>query len=87
MLYTHNLLRRYRRAAGFSQREVARVLGLTRPASVSRWECGERIPTPGRLLELSCLYHRLVNDLLLPDYLDARARVATRLQELDLHSR
>lgn len=84
MLYTHNLLRRYRRAAGLSQLDVARVLGLERPASVSRWECGERTPTPARLLELSCLYHRLVNDLLLPDYLAARIRIESRLRELNL---
>jgi transcriptional regulator with XRE-family HTH domain len=87
MLYTHNLLRRYRRAAGLSQRDVARILGLERPASVSRWECGERIPTPGRLLELSCLYHRLVNDLLLPEYLATRSRIDARLHELNLRSR
>lgn len=87
MLYPHNLLRRYRRAAGLSQGQVARILGLARPASVSRWECGERTPTPGRLLELSCLYSRLVNDLLLPDYLTTRTRVEARLKDLHLLGR
>lgn len=65
----------YRRARGFSQADVATVLNLKSPAIVSRWERGEQLPCPRRLLELSALYQRLVNDLLRPDYVVARARV------------
>lgn len=68
-------LRMYRRQRGFSQAEVATVLQLKSPAIVSRWERGEQVPSPRRLLELSALYQRLVNDLLRPDYLAARTRV------------
>ena len=83
-MYPHNFLRRYRRAMGLTQPQVARVLGLKSSASVSRWESGKMIPGPGRLLELSVLYARLVNDLLRPDYLAARERIDARLRELHL---
>ena len=82
MLYPYNFLRRYRLAAGLSQREVADILGLTRADSISRWERGMRVPNPVRLLELSCLYRRLVNDLLRPQYLVAQKRIAARRQEV-----
>ena len=35
---------RLRRAAGLSQREVARAVGVT-PGCITRWELGERRPT------------------------------------------
>ena len=73
-------LRKYRLDTGLSQVEVATILSLTDPTSVSRWERGERLPSAERLLELSALYHRLANDLLFPIYVDARKRVFDRIQ-------
>lgn len=78
-----NRLRTYRLAAGLSQTQVAQVLQLKSPTSVSRWERAERLPSPERLLELSALYHRLVNDLLWPRYETARDRVNRRIHQLD----
>lgn len=82
-----NRLRKIRRAAGLTQGEVAQVLRLTSPTSVSRWERGERLPDPTRLLELAALYRRSVNDLLLPRFLSARDRVNARLRALNLTPR
>lgn len=79
-----NRLRKYRLAAGLTQVQVAAALGLDGPTSVSRWERGERLPEPERLLELSALYHRLVNDLLLPQFTAARERVNARLRALNV---
>lgn len=81
--FTITQLRRYRRAKGFSQAQVARALDLSSPTSISRWERGERIPTPAHLLELSALYQRMVNDLLLPQYRDAQRRVYKRLRTMN----
>ncbi len=75
-------LRKYRLAKGFTQVEVATLLNLKSAASVYRWERGTRTPGVGRLLELSALYQRMVNDLLLPQYLESRERVYTRLRAL-----
>ena len=78
-----NRLRKYRLDAGLSQTEVAKILKLKSPASVSRWERAERLPNPERLLELSALYHRLVNDLLWPRYSKARDRVNRQVRILN----
>ena len=78
-----NRLRKYRLDAGLSQAQVAKVLRLRSPASVSRWERAERLPAPDRLLELSALYNRLVNDLLWPRYSEARDRVNRRVRMLN----
>lgn len=78
-----NLLRRFRKAAGYSQKEAAQLLGLQSAASLSRWERGQRTPSIIRLLELSCLYSRLVNDLLRPQFLEARERIHARRKELN----
>ena len=49
--------------AGFSQEQVARMLGLVSSSQISRWERGERTPTLKHALQLAALYKRLVTDL------------------------
>jgi len=71
-------LRQSRLAAGYSQVEVAHILQLKSHAPVSRWEHGERLPSTQRLLELSALYQRQANELLLPQYHDAAAYIQRR---------
>lgn len=80
-------LRKCRLDAHLEQREVAAILKLKSASCVSRWERGERLPGPIRLLELSALYHRLVNELLYPLYEDARERVQRQRQELHQNER
>jgi transcriptional regulator with XRE-family HTH domain len=79
-------LRKCRLDAGLSQRNVAAILEIKDSSCISRWERGERLPGTVRLLELSALYHRLVNELLFPMYSDARERVHQRRQGLDGHN-
>ena len=76
-------LRKCRLDSGLSQIEVATILSLKDPTSVSRWERGERLPSPERLLEMSALYKRLVNDLLFPIYIDAGKRIFQKLRDMD----
>ncbi len=71
-------LRKHRLALGLSQVEVAEILELKSTSSLSRWERGERLPNTRRLLELSALYQRMVNDLMFPHYVRTRARIHQR---------
>lgn len=75
MPHPQNWLRRYRKEAGLTQLQVAKALKLKNSASVSRWERGTRTPTIRRLLELSVLYSRLVNDLYRPEYLEIQGQI------------
>lgn len=58
-----NRLRICRKSCGYTQRKVAKIIGLASSAQISRWERGERTPTLVQALMLSALYKRLVNDL------------------------
>lgn len=51
-----NSLRRYRKAAGLRQREVARALGLNGCERISKWENGAAIPKIKSLFHLAILY-------------------------------
>ena len=58
-----NRLELNRKTSGYSQREVAQILGFSSVAQISRWERGEKDPNLKHALQLSALYKRLVNDL------------------------
>lgn len=82
-------LRKCRLDAGLSQVQVARLLKLKTPTSLSRWEKGERLPSSERCFDLAAVYHRLVEDLFFPVYSDARSRIHRRrlLLERTSHAR
>lgn len=52
-----------RKAAGMSQGELARLLGVTQGA-VSQWEQGATNPTVSRLAEIARIFGVKVDDLL-----------------------
>lgn len=56
-------LRELRRQAGLSQRDAARLLGVS-PSIISSYETGERTPSVENLLALSFLYKCSVDHLL-----------------------
>lgn len=51
-----NSLRKYRKAAGLLQQDVARVLGLNGCERISKWENGAAIPKLKSLFNLAILY-------------------------------
>ena len=63
-----NCLRKYRRAMGLKQKEVAQILGLKSASVVSRWEKGSCFPHAINILKLAMLYRRLVEEL----FIDSR---------------
>ena len=58
-----NQLRKYRKARGLTQRDVARILGHTTTSLISRWERGVCLPKPINLFRLAALYRTLVDAL------------------------
>jgi len=53
-----NCLSKYRRQKGFTQKEVARILGFKQSSIISKWENGVSLPSTTYLLKLSVLYGR-----------------------------
>jgi DNA-binding XRE family transcriptional regulator len=58
-----NLLRKYRRAKGLKQSDVAKVLGLKNTSRISCWEKGIYTPNLTNALQLSLLYQVMVEGL------------------------
>ena len=58
-----NSLKKYRRLTGYSQKQVAKVLGLKQSSCISQWEKGMSLPGAKQLFRLSFLYKTLPNHL------------------------
>ena len=58
-----NCLRRYRKARGLKQREVAEVLGLKSGSIISRWEKGVCLPSSLNVFKLAVIYRTMVDAL------------------------
>ena len=80
-----NKLKLHRKTSGYSQQEVAQILGLSSVAQISRWERGERYPNLKYALQLSALYKRLVNDLFWELYQEQRKCVAKEKMKIELN--
>jgi len=63
-----NLLRRYRRTRGLTQRDVAKLLGLRTSSRISKWESGACLPSLANAFRLSVVY-RVLADALFVDLL------------------
>ncbi|MBS1521310.1 MAG: helix-turn-helix transcriptional regulator [Bacteroidetes bacterium] len=58
-----NTLRMHRKAAGYTQRQVASLLSLHDTVPISAWEKGMTLPNTANLIKLCLLYRTLPNDL------------------------
>ena len=58
-----NSLRKYRKAAGLRQQEVAHALKLNTCERISKWENGHSVPALGSLFQLAALYHSSPQEL------------------------
>ncbi len=61
-----NNLRKYRKAIGLKQKEIAQILGLKNSGMISRWEKGRCLPSLVNAFKLAGLYSRLVDALFFP---------------------
>ena len=58
-----NRLKKFRLINGFSQEQVARLMGMKKANLISEWERGTVAPGLDNLLKLSVLYHTLIEEL------------------------
>ena len=68
--------------SGFSQDEVAFLLGVSTGAEVSRHEAFRRKPSLNTALRYEAIYGKPVRELFAGDYQKVEAEVKTRAQEL-----
>jgi transcriptional regulator with XRE-family HTH domain len=71
----NNNLKRYRRLLGYSQKDVATILGLKSTNRISNWEQGKAAPSIANLLDLSILYATLPAELYSDLYKIRRAKI------------
>ncbi len=60
---TPNKLKMFRRCNGYSQKKVARILGLADTSTLSRWEHGIAVPGLVQVFRLSRIYKTLPQEL------------------------
>jgi transcriptional regulator with XRE-family HTH domain len=73
-----NCLRKYRKARGLKQSEVAKLMGLQSASKVSHWENGVSVPSTVNVMKLAALYRVMVESLF-PDLIrQYRAELAER---------
>jgi len=77
-----NMLRRNRRLLGYSQKQVAQLLGLQDAQHISAWEKGKKLPSTINLLKLCVLYRTWPHDLY--DEFVASLQTSLRQKEIDL---
>jgi transcriptional regulator with XRE-family HTH domain len=58
-----NCLKKYRKARGFQQKDVAKILGLKCTSMISRWEKGFCLPSAVNLFKLAVLYRTIADSL------------------------
>ncbi len=76
-----NCLRKYRKMSGYTQREVARILGLRNAGMISRWEKGRRMPAPFNMFRLAALYRTMVDALFIDLVRAARRELQANINE------
>jgi transcriptional regulator with XRE-family HTH domain len=80
--HTPNRLRKYRKMQGYSQKDVAKILGYKRTARISLWEKGLSIPSVKNLIRLSILYNVLADQLYIELREEFRADIISKKEDL-----
>lgn len=82
-----NCLRKFRKINGYTQKQVAIVLGVRNSSMVSRWENGQRFPNPINILRLSALYKTMVDSLYIDTLRIIRSEIQRRLEKTINHGK
>ncbi len=75
-----NRLRRHRKMMGYTQKEVAKLLGVNATDRLSLWEKGITMPNAINLIKLSLIYHVFPTDLYYDLMVELRNDLQDRLQ-------
>lgn len=82
IIKTLNNLRKYRKAIGLTQKDVARILGLKNSSMISRWEKGVCLPSLPNAFKLAGLYCVLLDALFFPLMRQIRKKIMERQKEI-----
>ncbi len=77
-----NNLRKYRKALGLKQTDVARILNLKSAGMISRWEKGVCLPSLLNVFKLAGLYCVLVDALFFPLIRLIKRKIMERQKEI-----
>jgi len=72
-----NRLRKHRKMMGYTQKQVALLLGVNATDRISLWEKGATFPSTINLIKLSLIYHVFPTDL----YYDLMKHLRHELEE------
>jgi len=78
-----NSLRKFRKMNGYTQKEVAFLLGVANSGMISRWERGSRLPSPVNIYRLAALYHTMADALYFDLVRVVRREIQARRDELE----
>lgn len=68
---------------GYTQADVAFLLGLKDTSEISRWEKGLTIPLADTVIRLSYVYHTFAEELFREYYKEVRLEIEPREKELN----
>ena len=80
----NNCLRKYRKARGLNQQDVAEILGIKSTSMISRWEMGVCLPDLLNAFKLAVVYRTMVDALFIDQLRDLREHILER-EELVLN--
>ena len=67
---------------GYTQKQVAEILGMNQSNLISEWEKGITSPSLNNLLKLANLYHTLIEELYNEQWLIARSLVLPPIEQV-----
>jgi len=76
-----NCLRKYRKARGLKQKDVAKILNLKSSGIISRWEKGICMPSSLNIFKLTALYRTLADALFIDLIRKLREKILKREEE------
>ncbi len=76
-----NLLLKYRKINGLTQKKVAEILGI-HPCELSKWEHGLSIPNLVSVFKLAVLYKTMVDGLFMDLLRHLRSEMKEKLEKL-----
>lgn len=77
-----NCLRKYRKAKGLKQREVAEIMGLKSSSIVSRWEKGICLPSSLNIFKLAVVYRTMIDALFIDQLRELKDSLYKREEEV-----
>jgi len=77
-----NRLRKHRRLMGYTQDDVAYLLGLNSKTEISRWEKGLTVPGIDNVIRLAYIYRTLAEELYREYYKQVRFEIEPREKKL-----